>query len=301
MAVLGKILVTGASGFLGSHVIRRLVDLKYPVRAFARRGVDAGCESVSGDILDEGAIDRAMDGITHVVHCIANFGPDFDDAARVNVAGTEALARAALRRGCARFVHLSSIGVYDIRQGQRLNESAPMWPYERNPLLAYSVTKAQAERALASVARLGLPTVVLRPGNILGPDRRCAHTYALARGVKEGRVGYAHDVDATWAYVHVNQITNVTVAGLSAPGVENEAYNVVDGHTTWKSYVSELASWFGVTPPTRAAQGPYETFTGHFATEKVRSALGFEPREDRDEILAETKHFLQAEGVLHAC
>src|SRR5262245_26591072 len=119
-------LVTGASGFIGSHVVRILVDEGVKVRALVQQGVplanldDLPVERVVGDLLDGHSLERALEGCDTLFHLAAIFAywlPDPSLMYRVNVEGTVRLLRAALAQGVKKVVHTSSIAAVGIAPG----------------------------------------------------------------------------------------------------------------------------------------------------------------------------------------
>lgn len=175
-----RVLVTGASGFVGPHVVAALLQADYRLRLALRRPqpVPAGVETVMiGDL--SGTVDwqAALAGVDHVVHMagLAHAGPGLDEALyiRINTQATLDLARAAAAAGVRRFVYLSSIkalsGAVD---GPPLAEDAPPMPGD-----AYGRSKLAAEQGLAA---LDLEWVALRPVLIYGPGVK-ANMAALLR------------------------------------------------------------------------------------------------------------------------
>lgn len=150
----GVLLVTGASGFLGSHLVPRLIDRGYTVRALVRhrsRGsglAAAGAELVIGDLTDKASLERAVAGTSSIVH-LAAVADSSDEGLneRVNVGGTRNLALVAERAGVARFVNISTTCA-----GRTLRDH-------------YGETKLRAE---AEVDRTGLAVTHLRPTMIYG-------------------------------------------------------------------------------------------------------------------------------------
>ncbi len=163
------ILVTGASGFVGPHVVAALAGAGWRPRLALRRPVPvpAGVETVlTGDLTGPVDWSAALQGVDHVVHMagLAHAGPGLDEALyrRINTEATLELARAAAAAGIRRFVHLSSIkalsGAFD---GPPLSEEAPPAPAD-----PYGRSKLAAEQALAG---LDLDWVNLRPVLVYGP------------------------------------------------------------------------------------------------------------------------------------
>lgn len=176
----GCVLVTGASGFVGPHVVAALIQAGYVPRLAQRRAqpIPAGAEAVvTGDL--SAAVDwsDALEGIDHVVHMagLAHAGPGLDEALyrRINTEATLELARAAARAGVQRFVYLSSIkALTDAFDGAPLTEEMPPAPGD-----AYGRSKLAAEQGLAA---LDLDWVALRPVLIYGPGVK-ANMAALLR------------------------------------------------------------------------------------------------------------------------
>lgn len=293
------VLVTGAHGFIGGRVVKRLADRGYRVRGLVRREGDLPkVETVRGDVTDRGAMQRVVEGVDAVVHCAAEFGSDFEQAKRVNVEGTRHLAEAALSQGCERFVHLSTCGVYDLVGREVVEEATPTWAWDPATHLVYGVTKAQAERELREVARDGLDVVILRPPNCLGPDELNSWSYHIALAAQDGRLEAAGAGSNTWPYVVIDNLLDAIDLALEHPGAAGETYTVVDGHTTWGEYAGIFASWLGTSLKTREPRAPYDFFTGRFSSEKIRRELGYEGAKTFDQVMQETRAFLVGRGVL---
>jgi len=179
-----RILVTGAGGFIGSHVVEALVREGARVRAFVRydsrgsRGwLDAlpstalaDVEIVAGDVRDGPTVDRAVDGCEIVLHLAALIAIPYSYLApeayvATNIAGTQHVLDACRRHDVARVVHTSTSEVYGTAQRVPIDESHPLHP--QSP---YAASKASADLlALSYHASFGTPVVVLRPFNTYGP------------------------------------------------------------------------------------------------------------------------------------
>lgn len=185
--------ITGASGFIGSHLVRALKTGGWEVRAFVHKTPLAkipGIVSVLGDIRDSTALETAMAGVDVVFHLAAAVGSVVTDPhafREVNVGGTKAVLAAARRVGAGRVVHFSSVGVLGaVKPGDTADEN-----YPPAPRTLYDRTKFEAEVAARQAAADGLNVVLVRPGWTYGPgDRRtfkfiravCCRKFALIAG-----------------------------------------------------------------------------------------------------------------------
>ncbi len=218
-----KVLVTGATGFIGRHLIERLVSEKHAVRALAlpqenTSGIDRlGVEIVRGNVLDEPSLLRAASGCRLIYHLAARTeasGPSKKDFLEVNVQGTANVAKAALSVGVDRLVFCSSGALYgrDITNRAIDEETVPV------PDSLYGQSKYLAEQALLSCQRRdGLPVVLARTTAVLGPG--AMSWLNLFRTIASGRfrmIGAGHN------YHHVSDISDI-VEGLvlcgSVPGL----------------------------------------------------------------------------------
>jgi nucleoside-diphosphate-sugar epimerase len=293
------VLVTGAHGFIGTRLARRLRAAGHSVRGLVRRDEEVpGVELVSGDIADPEVLREAVAGMDAIVHTVACFHDDFAEARRVNVLGTRLLAQAALRAGCGRFVHLSTCGTYALTGLDLVDETTPLWEYDEGSPLVYGVTKAEAERVLWRAAADGLPLVVLRPPNVLGADLLSTWGYHVALAIRDGKVELGGDGGNTWPFVHVENLLDAIGLALEHPNAVGEAFTVVDGHTTWAEYTGRFAAWLGAELHRREPREPYDTFMGRFSSEKVRTELGYSPRLTYEDAMRETRLLLRVHGVI---
>jgi|JI6StandDraft_1071083.scaffolds.fasta_scaffold00263_11 dihydroflavonol-4-reductase len=175
-----RVAVTGATGHVGSNLVRALIERGDQVRVLVRgRGEQlAGLEleRVAGDLEDVDALRRAFAGVEVVFHLAAKISISGDPQGHVrstNVDGTRRVAEAALAAGVRRMVHCSSVHAFDLYvpgQGPEplVDESWPRVP-DAAPHFAYDRSKAAGERALREVMALGLEAVIVHPSGVIGP------------------------------------------------------------------------------------------------------------------------------------
>lgn len=174
-----KILVTGGTGFVGSHVCRHLMVAGHTVRLlvrsqekaqkiFAEQGA-AQPEMMTGDITDAGSVERAMDSCDAVVHAAAGTPMNIEsveDLFAVNVGGVKNVVGAALAAGIERIVCLSSITAIFDPDGSKVTADSPLNPSS----MPYGQSKVEAEHYLRDLQSQGKPIAILYPGGIIGPD-----------------------------------------------------------------------------------------------------------------------------------
>jgi nucleoside-diphosphate-sugar epimerase len=273
-------LVTGGTGFTGSHLIQALVRDGQPVRAIARSApkarqmLPASVEVVEGDITDPGTVERAMAGVQTVYHLAAAFReakhmPGY--YRRVNVDGTRLLLEAALERGVQRFVHCSTGGVRSHIEHPPGDETLPHKPGD-----AYQRSKSEGEKlALAFHRRYGLPVTVARPTPIYGPgDTRLLKMFRL---VAQRRFVILGRGDIYFHMVHVNDL----VTGLRLLGEHPRAVGEVfilggEECLRLRSVLDLIAGAVGAPPPwLRLPLWPFELAA--ILCEAVCVPLGLEP------------------------
>ncbi len=229
-----RVLVTGATGLVGSHVVERLRAAGHEVRALVRPSSDAsflrglGVEITPGDVTAPESLATAVGGCEGVVHTAAIVGGWGRPEAffRVGVLGTRNLLNAARAAGVRRFVHLSSIAVYgDDLDGCVLRETDP-YGYRPAPWNHYVREKVQSEQLVFSYQTRGwLEAVAVRPSVIWGARDRTAYpaAAALLQSPFAALIGSGRN---RIPCVGVRDVADVAMRALTLPQAAGRAYNV---------------------------------------------------------------------------
>ncbi len=233
------VLVTGAAGFLGAHIVRALLRTGEDVRALIRPDRPCnhirkvGVELVEGNILDQEAMIRACAGAHSVIHCasLVSYRSKHKRALqRINVDGPMNMLRAAKAGGARRFIHVSSAGVIGATVEQEvLDETATSYPDPRH--IPYLATKHEGESRVLAAAWGGFPALVVNPSLMLGPRLDGLPPSPLIAGIRRGRLPWipVGGVSVT----DVSDVADAIVRALSA-GRPGERYLLAGHNVTWE-------------------------------------------------------------------
>jgi nucleoside-diphosphate-sugar epimerase len=242
------ILLTGGSGFLGSHIAEQLSEQGRRVRALVRPTSDTrhlsqlqNVELVNAPLGDKAALGKAMEGVEGIIHCAgvvkAKSPAEFH---RINTAGTVNMLEAAKRaEGLKRFVLVSSLTIRGpSRDGRPLPADAPP-----SPVTHYGRSKLAAERA-ALAAKDELPLTILRPSVIYGPRDR--EVLAFFQSVKYGVLPYMGSTARGISVTFAPDCAAACIAALDADIPSGRAYDIEDGTTlTLGELVGHIESSLG--------------------------------------------------------
>ncbi|WP_412169238.1 NAD-dependent epimerase/dehydratase family protein [Curtobacterium flaccumfaciens pv. flaccumfaciens] len=248
-----KVLVTGASGFLGQAAAAAVRDAGHEVRTFQRRpsGVP-GVQDLAGTMTDDAAIARAVDGVEAVVHLAAkvSLAGDPADFARVNIEGTRSLLAAALAAGVGRFVFVSSPSVAHTGSSLVGADAGPAEPSRARG--DYARTKAAAELLALDADAPDFAVVAVRPHLVWGPG----DTQLVGRIVERARAGRLPLLDSGAALIDTLYIDNAATAMVAAlehvtdDSVHGNAYVVTNGEPRpVADLLAGICTASGVRPP----------------------------------------------------
>jgi dihydroflavonol-4-reductase len=251
----GKVLLTGASGFVGSAVARKLVDRGFSVRALVRpaspvahlSGIDV--EFVRGDLRDPDSVRQAMAGMGGVFHVAADYrlwAPDPQEIVRNNMLSTTHVMQEAMRAGVERVVYTSSVATLVCRPvGAPSDETMPL--DEAKAIGAYKRSKVAAERLVESMVAKGLPAVIVNPSTPIGPsDVRPTPTGRIIIDAATGRVPVF--VDTGLNMVHVDDVADGHLAAFER-GRIGERYILGGQNATLSEILAAVAREVGRRPP----------------------------------------------------
>jgi len=305
--------VTGA-GFIGTAVCRRLVAEGHDVvgidvdPAAVSRVTATGAQFRRADVVDRGALRRALEGATHVVHTAALLpgSGSMADFVRVNVGGTENVCVVARDAGVDRVVHLSSVAAwgYDFRTD--ITEDEPLATRSSNPYIA---TKAASEL----VARKHGATVV-KPGDVYGPDSY-PWTRLPVEMIGAGRLALPVRGRGILTLVYVDDLVDCVYRALTIPGADGGAFTAWDGDpVTTAEFFGHYALMLGRrvrTAPAAILRPVMRLMPGvdpddlvflmrraTYPNARAREVLGWRPSVTLDEGMRRTEHWLRQEGLL---
>jgi dihydroflavonol-4-reductase len=248
------ILVTGASGFLGSAIAHAARAAGYRVRTLIRgsspkANLDPRDEHALGDLCDRPSVKAALQGARHLVHAAADYrlwARFPDEILRANVEGTRIIMEEALRGGVERIVYTSSVATIEPREGISADETRKL-PVER-AVGAYKRSKVIAERLVEDmIARERLPAVIVNPSTPIGPrDIKPTPTGRIIVEAASGRMpGF---VDTGLNLVHVDDAAAGHLAAL-ARGAIGERYILGGENVTLAQMLADIAQIVGRRPP----------------------------------------------------
>ena len=256
MATQDRVLITGASGFVGSAVARAAQQRGYQVRVLVRAssprrnlaGLDA--EVVEGDMRDQASVNRALEGVRYLFHVAADYrlwARDPGEIERNNLEGTGAVMRAALEQQVERVVYTSSVATLRVdSRTTAATEDAPLAAHEA--IGAYKRSKVLAERLVEQmVAEQGLPAIIVNPSTPIGAqDVRPTPTGRIIIEAATGKMPAFVDTG-----LNLVNVEDVAIGHLLAleHGRIGERYILGGDNVTLQELLGEIATLAGRRPP----------------------------------------------------
>ena len=266
MKFLSPVLITGASGFVGSHLAESLARQKVKVKMLVRETsrlpfkLSPGMELCYGDVTDFESVRKAVKGVKVVYHLAGILrGSNFARLEQVNAEGTRHVCLAAeAEGGIRRLIYISSLSAAGpSRTGMEMDETSPC-----RPACSYGETKLMGEQIALSY-RNKFPVTVLRPGAVYGP--RETDIFAYFKMVRQGMV-FIPSVEQRVSFVHVADLVGAVQIAAQSPRAEGQIYFVSDG----KSYSwDQISAFIGQT-----LKRSYFTFKVPMGIVKIAAGLG---------------------------
>jgi nucleoside-diphosphate-sugar epimerase len=243
-------LITGASGFIGGRLARRLAQDGYMVRALVRESSDIShleelnVQIVVGDLTNAASLTSAVDGCDYVLHCgaLVSDWATVKEITHINVDGTRSLLQASVRASVKRFIHVSTTDVYGYPDTTAIDEEYTATRF-RN---WYAQTKLQAEVEVRHAQdKDGLRTVILRPATVYGPGSKEV-VGEIARAIQGGHMLLIDRGRAVAGLCYVENLIDAAILALHHDSAPGNAFNVSDGVAiTWQQFTGDLAEGLG--------------------------------------------------------
>ena len=326
----GRVLVTGATGFTGSHLVRRLVAGGTQVTAFARASsrtkelAELGVEVRTVDIRDRTAVARHMEPFHQVYHIAAAFRTqhaDMKEFRRVNAEATGHLLEAAQEQGVRRFVHCSTVGVQGEIENPPATEEHPFRPGD-----PYQATKLEGEILAQEAMEDGsMEVTVVRPVGIYGPgDLRFLK---LFRPIARRRFVMIGSGEALYHLTYVDDLVDGILLAGEHPEARSEVFTLGGARYTTLNELTRLIAEalevppprlripyapvhlasvicdrvfrsVGLSPPLYPRRVEFFSKDRAFDISKARRLLGYEPRVGLQEGLRRTAEWYRTKGLI---
>lgn len=329
-----RVLVTGATGFTGSHLANELARRGQPVRALVREGSDrsaldpelvdaGGIELCPGDLRDTDAVDRAVSGVQRIYHIAAIYrAAKHTDQVYwdVNVGGTQRILDAARKHNVERILHCSTVGVHGGVSEIPATEDSPLAPGD-----IYQRTKLEGERLAQEAILQGDPVTVVRPAGIYGPgDLRFLKLFSL---VQSGRF-IIFGSGQTWLHlVYIDDLVRGMIQAANSPNAFGKTMILAgEDYVTIRDLVQSVAAatdcaaprwrlpmwplmtaatlceWgcrpFGIEPPLHRRRAAFFTKHRAFSIDRARQEIGYAPQVDLATGLSRTASWYKEKRLL---
>jgi nucleoside-diphosphate-sugar epimerase len=326
MTLHGKrILITGATGFIGRHLAQRLAQEEGAlVTAVSRRPEKAaplqevGIAYQQGDLADFDSIDRFVSGQEIIFNLAVAPGTAPEALAqRVNIEAVERLVRQSAAAGVQRVVHFSSMAAYGPPSQPLMTEDLPL---DTKQSARYGRTKALGDIGALQVAQeVGLDVAVIRPGMVFGPRGR-SWTMNLFKLIKRGLPVIFGDGEGHAHPIYIDNLVDGLILAASRPEAAGQAFNFVDQALPWRQFLGYYGAMCGKKPRrlplamarivltlvkpfigrTESTDALLAFYTNQatYPTTRAEQLLGYRPRVTLDEGMAQTETWLREAGYL---
>lgn len=255
------IFITGATGFIGSHLAERLASKGHKLRCLARETSDTeilsklNAEITAADMNDPSGLKKALEGIEIVYHCAAMVGEWLhkEEADKINISGTKNLLDASVAAGVKRFVHVSSLAVLGMKHHYN---TPPEAPYSLTGDI-YSDTKIESEKIVMDYyRRKGLPIVIIRPGFVFGlRDRRFLPR--ILKLLNENKFAFLGSGNNIMNLVYIDNLIDVLTEAAVNEKAIGQKYNVTNkDKITMRDFIYMISDICGIKRPKKSIPVP---------------------------------------------
>jgi len=325
-----KVALTGASGYTGGHLMRRLLARGDSVKALVRESsvtkelTASGAEIVTGVLGSASDSRRLVAGCEAVMHVAAVYrtaGHPDSYYREINVEGTRLLLEAADAAGVRRFVHTSTVGVHGDVKNSPAAEDAPISPSD-----IYQETKAEADALAREFGRThALEVTIVRPGAIYGPGE--TRLLKLFRSIARGRYAVVGTGKPHYHMVYIDDLVDGYLLALDRPEAAGETFIIAGGRALSQNFLAReiaqatggsiwpfhIPAWplqrlgdlvevicvpLGIEPPIHRRRVDFWVKNRSFSIEKARRRLGYDPKVDVSEGIKRTARWYRENGWL---
>ncbi|QSE92466.1 NAD-dependent epimerase/dehydratase family protein [Rhodococcus pseudokoreensis] len=323
-ALPGKVFITGANGFIGAALARRMRALGVEVT-----GVDLTADPangiVAGNTTDPDSWSAALHGVDVVIHTAALVSnvASLEDAWTVNVLGTRRVLDAAIGAGVRRFVHLSSIAAYGFAYPDGVDEKYPVHVNGHS----YTDTKVNSEAVVLTAHAAGeIDCTVIRPGDVYGPESR-PWVILILQMLAARQLILPNGGKGTFTPVYIDNLVDGILLAIASDAAAGQIFNITDGDgMSCAQYFGRLARMTGgpvrtlpaglaialastvgaiqrrLGRPSELSPGTMLMLNrpGAYSIDKARTVLGYEPLVSFDEGMTRVEAWAREEGLIPA-
>jgi nucleoside-diphosphate-sugar epimerase len=299
------ILVTGATGFLGSYIVKVLVEKGYTVKAIHRNNkmpayipasISKRVHWVKGDVLDITSLQMAMEDVDIIIHAagIVSFSAtQRKEMYEVNIEGTKNIVTVALEKKVKRLIYISSISAIGITKNNHyLNEE---YPWHQDKLTThYAITKKRGENEVENGIKMGLNAIIINPSTILGFGDWTKSSCEIFKNIYNGFKWYSTGVSG---FVDVEDVARVVLLLMNIR-ISSERFIINSENWTFKKLMETIADGFGKSRPNRKAS-PF-LLSLAWRMEMIKKCIGLKESSLTKEIamVSQTNTFYKNDKIL---